>query len=69
MTLKMSLNCFVRVNGGSSDRRNVYAVISGRNKGVRGEAHKIAVKLGLKNEIKISDFLGESKSNNSKIKK
>ncbi len=30
------------------DKRNVYAVISGRNKGIRGEGHKIAVRLGLK---------------------
>lgn len=30
------------------DKRNVYAVISGRNRGIRGEAHKIAVRLGLK---------------------
>lgn len=30
------------------DKRNVYAVISGRNKGNRGEGHKIAVRLGLK---------------------
>lgn len=30
------------------DKRNVYAVISGRNRGIRGESHKIAVRLGLK---------------------
>ena len=28
--------------------RNVYAVLSGRNRGIRGEAHIIAVRLGLK---------------------
>ena len=33
------------------DRRNVYAVISGRNLGIRGEGHKIAVRLGLKPDI------------------
>ena len=33
------------------DKRNVYAVISGRNKGNRGESHKIAIRLGLKKDI------------------
>lgn len=28
--------------------RNVYAVLSGRNRGIRGEAHTIAVRLGIK---------------------
>ena len=31
--------------------RNVYAILSGRNRGLRGEAHKIAVRLGLKADI------------------
>jgi len=31
-------------------RESVYAVLSGRSKGERGEAHKIAVALGLKEE-------------------
>jgi gp16 family phage-associated protein len=30
---------------------NVYAVLAGRCKGRRGEAHRIAIKLGLKPEI------------------
>ncbi|MEB8432590.1 DNA-binding protein [Cocleimonas sp. KMM 6892] len=34
------------------DKRNVYAVISGRSRGIRGEAHKIAVRLGLKPDVK-----------------
>ena len=33
------------------DKRNVYAVISGRNRGIRGESHKIAVRLGLKQDV------------------
>lgn len=30
------------------DAQNVYAVLSGRNRGIRGEAHSIAVRLGIK---------------------
>ncbi len=30
------------------DKNAVYAVVAGRNQGIRGDAHEIAVKLGLK---------------------
>jgi len=33
------------------NRRSVYAVLNGSNKGKRGKAHKIAVRLGLKPDI------------------
>lgn len=41
-------------------RENVYAVLSGRTKGRRGQSHRIAAALGLKREIDIAHALGNS---------
>lgn len=56
-------------------RENVYAVLTGRSKGRRGEAHRIAAALGLKIvtnnlnqpivESALSDFDGEQISEDS----
>jgi gp16 family phage-associated protein len=42
----------------SFDQRQVYAVLSGRNKATRGRAHVIAVALGLKPQLDVGS--GES---------
>jgi len=39
-------------------REDVYAVLSGRTKGLRGQAHHIATALGLKPTSDLADLLG-----------
>lgn len=39
-------------------RENVYALLAGRTKGRRGQAHQIAAALGLKRATNISTLLG-----------
>lgn len=39
-------------------RENVYALLAGRTKGRRGQAHQIAAALGLKRATDISNLLG-----------
>ena len=43
-------------------RESVYAVLSGRSKARRGEAHRIAVALGLKSVPKVSPFVGADRT-------
>lgn len=43
-------------------RENVYAVLSGRTRGLRGQAHQIAAALGLKQEVDLAAALAESKA-------
>ena len=43
-------------------RESVYAVLSGRSKARRGEAHRIAVALGLKSVPKMSLFIGTDRA-------
>jgi len=43
-------------------RESVYAVLSGRSKARRGEAHRIAVALGLKSVSKMSLFVGTDRA-------
>jgi len=43
-------------------RESVYAVLSGRSKARRGEAHRIAVALGLKSVPNVSPFVGADRS-------
>jgi gp16 family phage-associated protein len=50
----LSISEWARANGFSVVM--VYRVLSGESKGIRGEAHKIAVALGLKNEPKKLHF-------------
>lgn len=42
----VSIASWARANG--FETNSVFEVLSGRKKGVRGQSHKIAVKLGLK---------------------
>lgn len=43
-------------------RENVYAVLSGRTKGRRGQAHRIAKALGLKSRSDLAEKLGLQQS-------
>lgn len=55
-----SISAWARANGVQVN--TVYAILDGKKKGLRGEAHKVAVLLGIKNGVIVDNATGKRRS-------